>query len=521
MVSNGVYHADYNGGAGIVVDRAIEVRSANGPESTFVEGSIGGSCSGPLTVFRGFTIQDGGIVRGFTIRKSAQGAYLEGGVLEQCIVTENDTRSGNACGGGGGGAGVGIVNGTMRNCLVIRNHSGSGLNGAPLGSGGGVLMVTGSIINCTIAYNNSTPGVHGPEPQGGGLYADAGSVINTIIFGNTASGPANDNYVAGSALFDHSCASPLPAGAGNIASDPQFLDPDFDDFRLGHLSPCVDAASSGPTNDLVGTARPADGNLDGFTDWDMGAYERQCGSVADLKTSLAVLTEPIQLGSNFVIITTISNRGPDSATAAVAKLLVPTGLVVAALSPSQGVWSNQAGLIRGQIGSLASGALATATIVVYAVAAGPFSNGLTAYAHSCDTQSANNAASAITHVTPPVSDLAIGKCVSDSGPGINSIFSYFITVTNNGPEPAFGFSVTDAVPPQVSIQAIVASTGQFSAAGNVVTFSHGFFSAGGRAQLEIIASVNTNFVITNRRIDLVFRRRRAFEQHSSGGVKSA
>ncbi|HUD71004.1 MAG TPA: MopE-related protein [Dongiaceae bacterium] len=66
-----------------------------------------------------------------------------------------------------------------------------------------------------------------------------------------------------------------PTGAnGNIAADPQFVDPVAGDFRLSAGSPCIDAGSPGLLSvDLPGRPRSLDGDGDGTAVPDMGAWE--------------------------------------------------------------------------------------------------------------------------------------------------------------------------------------------------------------------------------------------------------
>ncbi len=495
VVTNGLY---YSVSELIVVAQGIEIRSVNGPEFTFVQGGIDRGC-GSRNDHIGLIIRQNGTVRGFTIQKSVRGVDMSDGLLDQCIVKENDTRSGDACGGGNPAAGVNLNRGTVQNCLIIKNHAGSSLYGTTLGHGAGIVMATGTIINCTIAGNSSTRGVRGSVPQGGGLYASAGTVINTIIVSNYVDGAQNNYAAPGSVVFDHTCAFPLPVGVGNVAADPQFLDFATDNFRLAQLSPCLDTAATGTTNDLVNRPRPIDGNMDSISQWDMGAYERACDDVADLGVALVALTEPVILGSNFFLRAVISNSGPDTVSAT-ASLFLPTGLIIHAISSSTGTFSNQAGLVRGEMTTFTSGAHADVTVEVQAVTAGPFSNRLAAYSSGCDSQTVNDSTIFTTHVTPPAPDLVISKTTSDGGPGLNRPYFYYIGVSNNGPDAAVGFSVTDAVPPEVSIQVVTASGGFANTDGNTVYYSHGFLPVGGSVQLQIKASIGTLLWITNTAI---------------------
>ena len=123
--------------------------------------------------------------------------------------------------------------GVMRNCMVIRNRS----NGAA----GGVRSAGGVLDSCTIAGNDAA--------VGGGLFAIGPlgdvTVINSIIYGNNASSNANwtpDTQNSFGIYLTNCCASPLPPGPGNIASDPVFYG--GGDFHIRDASPCVDAGTN-------------------------------------------------------------------------------------------------------------------------------------------------------------------------------------------------------------------------------------------------------------------------------------
>jgi hypothetical protein len=73
------------------------------------------------------------------------------------------------------------------------------------------------------------------------------------------------------------CATPFPSGgSGNITNEPAFRNAAAGDFRLPIGSPCIDAGtnlSGFIANDLDGNTRPLDGNADGISAFDIGAYE--------------------------------------------------------------------------------------------------------------------------------------------------------------------------------------------------------------------------------------------------------
>ena len=184
------------------------------------------------------------------------GAYLSS--LNNCTVVSN-----SASGTGGGAYG-----GALNNCLLAGNSASYG------GAVASDLYVPPPVLNnCTI-YGNSA------SVQGGGLISAAYAapsqlfVTNCIAFGNTA--PTGSNYFFGYSVeitFNYCCTAPLPTnGAGNIADNPQLVNPAGGDFHLQSNSPCINAGNnSGVTNstDLDGNPRIVGGTVD------IGAYEFQ------------------------------------------------------------------------------------------------------------------------------------------------------------------------------------------------------------------------------------------------------
>ncbi len=164
------------------------------------------------------------------------GGGADSSVLTRCVLTGNT-----------GGDGAGVAHSTLANCLLAGN--------AARERGGG--SCDSALVDCTLAGNTA-------NIFAGGSYG--GALTNCIVYGNTA--PLAPNHT--NAVFQSSCTTPHPGGAGNIANDPQFVDAPAGNYRLGMDSPCLNAGdnagASGPT-DLDGNPRIVFGQVD------MGAYE--------------------------------------------------------------------------------------------------------------------------------------------------------------------------------------------------------------------------------------------------------
>ena len=178
LVSNGLYATGGRVVHGtltnrVVIDRPITVLSANGPESTIINGA------GPMFVnaMRCVYIGTNAVLSGFTLtggttrceqdtlglEYSGGGAWCEeNGKLTNCIL------SGNAAGEGGGG---GVYGGTLFNC-TLRNNS---MRLGDRSGGGGAAFST--LNNCTLTDNQGWF-------NGGGAYAC--TLDNCILLGNSA-----------------------------------------------------------------------------------------------------------------------------------------------------------------------------------------------------------------------------------------------------------------------------------------------------------------------------------------------
>jgi parallel beta-helix repeat protein len=186
---------------------------------------------------------------------------------------------------GARGGGIDIANygdATIVNNLIVSNT-------ATTGGGVYVLVPSGRrgpyIINNTIASNLGT--------TGSGVYSDGydkdALLANNIIvaFGsqtalyignfNDTNQPViryNDLFSPSGLAFGGLGANPVGLN-GNISLDPLFLNPALKNYHLRSNSPVIDAAlnSDAPTNDLDYVARPYDGDANGVSQADMGAFE--------------------------------------------------------------------------------------------------------------------------------------------------------------------------------------------------------------------------------------------------------
>lgn len=309
IVTNGIYSPI------TTANKAIKIQSVNGASLTIIDGANSQRCAtlGSLdgetnSLLIGLTLRNGKVQ---TINAKGGGAIY--GTINECIITNNQaialeeiiptgggytTAQAYAFGGGvfgsslarciiagnlvyaasekgnlnyEGANGGGAYNSNLQNCLVINNtahaHGYTDNSGHPIARGGG--LYGGDQKNCHVLKNILISTVREFEEvtllnwtvQGHGVYG--ASLENCIVWGNTG-----ENY--NSSTLQNSCSTPLPTGAGNISSDPLFVNFTNNNFHLQSTSPCINAGANGSvqtTTDLDGTPRIMDGVVD------MGAYE--------------------------------------------------------------------------------------------------------------------------------------------------------------------------------------------------------------------------------------------------------
>jgi hypothetical protein len=166
-------------------------------------------------------------------------AHASGGGLYSCNgVVQQDIIRGNSANSGGG---LSRCNGTIQNNMISANSVAI--------EGGGVRECEGEILNNTICGNSAD------HNNGGGLSLCNGTIRNCIVWQNEG---APQLYCC--AAPSYSCIQDWTGGGtGNIAVDPQFVDPERSDYHLFPTSPCVDAGGTVTVNqDFEGDPRPYD-----------------------------------------------------------------------------------------------------------------------------------------------------------------------------------------------------------------------------------------------------------------------
>ena len=337
VVTNGLYVTGGRPLAGyplmtnrVTVDRAITLRSVNGPDVTVIEGlKVAGTNNGCGDgAIRCVYLASGAVLSGFTLtngatRKLGDG-YQErsgGGVFcESAPATvTNSILTGCSSSSYGGGMQGGVPFAEAVHCRFTGNITlGSGgaahfsivnqcsfEGNSAQNSGGGLSVGTGT--NCTFTGNsanlgggassstlvNCTARGNSAADLAGGAYSC--TLANCILYYNTATQHNEPNYSG--LRITNCCTTPMPSsGTGNITNEPAFVDLAGGNLRLQAGSPCINVGNNAyvtNSTDLDGRPRIVGGTVD------MGAYEYQAPGMGEFLGWLAQFSLPTDGTADF------------------------------------------------------------------------------------------------------------------------------------------------------------------------------------------------------------------------------
>jgi len=211
--------------------------------------------------------------------------------------------------------------------------------------------------------------------------------------------------------------------------------------------------------------------------------------VADVQIIKTAAPNPVNAGQNLTYTVNVRNNGPSAATGVTVTDTPPVTLALVSATGSQGTCSIAAGTITCNVGTLASGAQATATIVVTPLAGAvpSVSNTAAVTANLTDPVAANNSSTVVVNVNP-AANLVVSKTDSPDPVVVSTSLTYTIAVINNGPNSATGVALTDTLPAGVTFVSVNSTVGTCSHVTGTVICNIGTLANAATATITIVVT---------------------------------
>jgi uncharacterized repeat protein (TIGR01451 family) len=367
---------------------------------TIIESSgntVGGSVAEARNVISGnqlygvgvFINSSGNIIASNWIGSSPTGSPL-GNQTDGVIIDSSNNTIGGASDAGNriasnGTNGVTIVNGS-NNAIRANTIAGNGGLGIDLGNNG----VTPNDATDADTGANNLQNFPVLAQVAGGVSAALNSTANTLFtiqfFSNTTCDASG--HGEGQVLLGTTTLSTNGSGNGTI---PVFA------TGAGTIVTAVAIAPSNDTSEFSACATAG------------------ASTTANLGVTIVDAPDPATFGGAFQYVATVTNSGPDTATNVHLQDALPANVVLLSASPSQGSCAGATD-VDCDLGTIASGATATVTLLVAPTATGTVENTVTVSADQTDPVPGNNSATATTTVNAGPSTFLVHN-TSDSGAG--------------------------------------------------------------------------------------------------------
>jgi len=220
---------------------------------------------------------------------------------------------------------------------------------------------------------------------------------------------------------------------------------------------------------------------------------------ADLAVTKIDSPDPVYAGENLTYTIDITNSGPSTASNVTMIDVLPAGVTYVSASSTKGTCSHSGGQVICIIDTMDVSESATVTIIVTPTTPGSISNSVMVYGSENDPDISNNTAAQDTTVQASA-DLAVTKTGSADPVYVGNNLTYTVAVSNIGPSPATGVTMTDTLPAGVTYVSASSTKGTCSHSGDQVTCTIGPMAVNESATVTIIVTPTTPGIITNTAI---------------------
>jgi uncharacterized repeat protein (TIGR01451 family) len=147
----------------------------------------------------------------------------------------------------------------------------------------------------------------------------------------------------------------------------------------------------------------------------------------DLAVTITDRPDPVVLGNPLTYTITVTNTGPNNATGVILTNALTTNVTFVSVATTQGSCTNEAGIVRCNLGTVASGVPLDVTLVILPNAIGTLTTRAGVTRAEPDGDSSNNQATAVTMVTLP--SLSINDVTVTEGNSGTNFVDFIVTLT--------------------------------------------------------------------------------------------
>jgi uncharacterized repeat protein (TIGR01451 family) len=306
------------------------------------------------------------------------------------------------------------------------------------------------------------------------VLTSAASGVGTVVSGTLNSTPSQSFTIQ---LFSDPMADPSGYGQGQAYLGSTVATTD----SSGNAAFTVNLPATVPAGQVISaTSTDASGNTSEFA----LSIPVTHSPVADLAVSASGPANSA-VGQNLSYTVTVTNMGPDDATGVIVTDSLPAGAAYISATPSQGSVTRSGSTLTASLGLLAQGASAALTIMVIPPAPTTLTTAASATADQPDPDTANNSVSLNVPVQTQ-SDLSVAVAAAPTPILAGQPLTYTVTVSNAGPNPATGVTLTDVLPAGVAFDSASSSQGTATQANGTMTGNLGNLSVGSTATVTIV-----------------------------------
>ena len=227
--------------------------------------------------------------------------------------------------------------------------------------------------------------------------------------------------------------------------------------------------------------------------------------LADVGVSATTAPSPALAGAPLTYTFKVSNLGPSPASSVAFTNVLPAGFALVSATPSQGLVLTNGNTVLANLGTVATGAVATVTVVTIpspallpnGINSVLVTNTASAWPVETDPSPPNNTASIVTTILRPITGLQIASTGTPEPVFAGNPLTNTIVVTNAGSATALSAALTSTLPTGATFGSVSTSVGTCSYAGGVVTANFGDLARNTSATVTIVLTNSIAGFATN------------------------